>query len=83
LTEYRHELSNTGIRVDKESVWKQLEYREANLDYQKAVLADQLPLSFGGGLNISRLFMLLLRTGHIGEVSVGVWHDRQSALSAG
>jgi aspartate--ammonia ligase len=89
LTEYRHELSSMGIRVDKESLWKQLEHRgvlhEANLDYQKAVLADQLPLSYGGGLGISRLLMLLLRTGHIGEVSVGVWHDRhyQQAAAAG
>jgi hypothetical protein len=29
--------------------------------------------------------MLLLRTGHIGEVAVGVWHDRhyQQAAAAG
>jgi aspartate--ammonia ligase len=89
LTEYRHELSSMGIRVDKESLWKQLEHRgvlqEAKLDYQKAVLADEVPLSYGGGLGISRLLMLLLRTGHIGEVSVGVWHDRhyQQAAAAG
>jgi len=79
LTEYRHELSSMGIRVDKESLMKQLEHRdmleEQNLDFFQAILHDKLPLSYGGGIGISRLAMLLLRTCHIGEVQVGVWHD--------
>ena len=29
----------------------------------------------GGGIGISRLLMLLLRTAHIGEVQCGVWHQ--------
>lgn len=79
LTEYRHELSSMGIRVDKTSLLKQLEHRgvlhEKDLPFQKAVLEEQLPFSYGGGLGISRVLMLLLRTGHIGEVQVGLWHD--------
>ena len=79
LTEYRHELSSMGIRVDKDSLWKQLEHRNAldelNLGFQKAVLEEKLPFSYGGGIGISRLLMLLLRMGHIGQVQVGLWHD--------
>ena len=89
LTEYRHELSSMGIRVDKDTLLKQLEHRgvlhEKDLDFQKAVLEERLPFSYGGGLGISRLLMLLLRTGHIGEVQVGLWHDAhfQQAAEAG
>lgn len=68
-----------GIRVDKDSLLAQLQARdmmyEAELDFFKAVLQEKLPFSYGGGLGISRLLMLLLRTGHIGEVQVGIWHD--------
>jgi aspartate--ammonia ligase len=89
LTEYRHELSSMGIRVDKDALLKQLEHRgvshEAELDFQKAVIEERLPFSYGGGIGISRLLMLLLRTGHIGEVQVGLWHDEhyKQAIDAG
>jgi len=79
LTEYRHELSSMGIRVDKDSLLKQLEHRgmldQKDLAFHKAVIEGELPFSYGGGIGISRLLMLLLRTGHIGEVQVGLWHD--------
>lgn len=68
-----------GIRVDKDSLIAQLEARnmmyEADLDFMKAVIEEKVPYSYGGGIGISRLLMLLLRTGHIGEVQVGLWHD--------
>lgn len=89
LTEYRHELSSMGIRVDKESLLLQLEHRgvshEADLAFQKAVIDERLPFSYGGGIGISRLLMLLLRTGHIGEVQCGLWHDAhyEQAMAAG
>ena len=89
LTEYRHELSSMGIRVDKDSLLKQLEHRgvmdDAKLDYQRAVIEERLPFSYGGGIGISRLLMLLLRTGHIGEVQCGIWHDEhyRQAMAAG
>ena len=89
LTEYRHELSSGGIRVDRDALLKQLEHRgaldEANLDFQKAVIEEKLPYSYGGGIGISRLLMLLLRMGHIGQVQCGLWHDEhyKQAMEAG
>lgn len=89
LTEYRHELSSGGIRVDKDSLWNQLDHRDAldelELDFQKAVFDEKLPFSYGGGIGISRLLMLLLRMGHIGQVQVGLWHDEhfKQAFEAG
>jgi len=79
LTEYRHEISSMGIRVDKDTLMKQLEHRgmldQKDLDFFKAVREEKLPFCYGGGIGISRLLMLLLRTCHIGEVQVGLWHD--------
>jgi aspartate--ammonia ligase len=89
LTGYRHEISSMGIRVDKDALLKQLEHRgvlhEKDLPYQRAVQEETIPFSYGGGLGISRLLMLLLRTGHIGEVQCGLWHDAhyQQAREAG
>lgn len=89
LTEYRHELSSMGIRVDKDSLMKQLEHRgmldQKDLPFHRAVREETVPYSYGGGIGISRLLMLLLRTGHIGEVQVGVWHDAhfEQAAAAG
>jgi len=40
---------------------------------QQSILKHQIPLSVGGGIGQSRTLMLLLRNGHIGEVSVTVW----------
>ena len=73
------EVSSMGIRVDAESMAKQLaaancEYRTA-LPYHKAVLADKLPLTIGGGIGQSRLCMLLLGRVHVGEVQASVWPD--------
>jgi len=78
-----------GIRVNKESLLAQLKHRnmshQAEYDYQKALIDGKLPFSYGGGLGISRVLMLLLRTGHIGEVQVGLWHDAhyKQAAAAG
>ncbi|KAL7491188.1 hypothetical protein ACHAWT_002371 [Skeletonema menzelii] len=79
LTGYRHELSSMGIRVDSKSIVAQLKHRgmddQVDLPYNRAVINNSLPFSYGGGIGISRLLMLLLRTAHIGEVQCGVWHD--------
>lgn len=79
ITGYRHELSSMGIRVDKDAMLKQLAHRgmmhETEFDFQKAVMNEEVPYSYGGGIGISRLLMLLLRTAHIGEVQCGLWHD--------
>ena len=73
------ELSSMGIRVDKESLLRQLkienkEEREKLYFHQK-LLNDELPLSIGGGIGQSRLCMVLLHKGHIGEIQASIWPD--------
>jgi len=77
VTERRHELSSMGIRVNAETLRKQLEI-SGQLDflkfpYHQAILRNEIPLSIGGGIGQSRTLMLLLRKAHLGEVSVSVW----------
>jgi len=71
------ELSSMGIRVDAESMERQLELMEQNdrkeMDFHRGVLEGTMPLSIGGGIGQSRLCMLLLQKMHIGEVQVSVW----------
>jgi aspartate--ammonia ligase len=38
-------------------------------------LGDKLPLSIGGGIGQSRLCMVLLHKGHIGEIQASIWPD--------
>ena len=75
------EISSMGIRVDKESLIKQLEksgkIERLQYDYHKAILADELPLTIGGGIGQSRLCMLMLGRAHIGEVQASYW-DKQT-----
>ena len=75
------ELSSMGIRVDKESLVKQLKYKneEYKLDnsFCKDILNDEYPLSIGGGIGQSRLCMFFLRKAHIGEVQVSIWNDEE------
>jgi len=77
VTERRHELSSMGIRVTKDSLRRQLELSGQldflDLPYHRAIVHDEVPLSIGGGIGQSRTMMLLLRTAHLGEVSVAVW----------
>ena len=77
LLERSFEISSMGIRVDAESMRRQLELagcmERAELDYQKAVLNDELPYTIGGGIGQSRLCMFFLKKAHIGEVQVSVW----------
>ncbi|KAJ8607172.1 hypothetical protein CTAYLR_007349 [Chrysophaeum taylorii] len=83
VTGYRHELTSMGIRVDADALKKQLAHRGMNdlatKPYQAAVIRGDLPFCIGGGIGISRLLMLMLKTGHIGEVQVGVWHKDHHA----
>lgn len=73
------ELSSMGIRVDKESLLRQLqiahqEERE-QLYFHQQLLNDRLPLSIGGGIGQSRLCMVLLHKAHIGEIQASIWPD--------
>lgn len=77
VTKRRHELTSMGIRVNAESLKKQLEITGQldflKLPYHQAILKNEIPLSIGGGIGQSRTYMLLLKKAHLGEVSVTVW----------
>ena len=73
------ELSSMGIRVDKESLLRQLKIEDKEdrkqLYFHQQLLNDKLPLSIGGGIGQSRLCMVLLHKGHIGEIQASIWPD--------
>jgi aspartate--ammonia ligase len=86
VTKRRHELSSMGIRVTKETMKQQLEISGQldflNLPYHKAILNDEIPLSIGGGIGQARTYMYLLRTAHLGEVTVSIWPDQLKKICA-
>jgi len=71
------ELSNMGIGADADALRRQL--KEAGCENKRFLLFHQmllngdLPQSIGGGIGVSRLYMLLLEACHIGEVQAGLW----------
>jgi aspartate--ammonia ligase len=73
------EISSMGIRVDKETLIKQLEIRgleeRKELMWHKMLLNDEMPLSIGGGIGQSRLCMYFLRKAHIGEIQSSIWPE--------
>lgn len=77
VTESALELSSMGIRVNADSMMRQLEIcrctERSELLFHRMLLNNELPLSVGGGIGQSRLCMYLLRKQHIGEVQVGIW----------
>ena len=77
VTKRRHELTSMGIRVNADTLKKQLKITDQldflNLPYHQAILNNEIPLSIGGGIGQSRTYMLLLNKAHLGEVSVTVW----------
>ena len=79
VLERAFEISSMGIRVDEKSLVEQLKIcgneDRLELDFQKAVLAGELPLTIGGGIGQSRMCMYMLRKAHIGEVHSSVWPD--------
>ncbi|MBQ4050649.1 MAG: aspartate--ammonia ligase, partial [Oscillospiraceae bacterium] len=73
------ELSSMGIRVNAESLRRQLELagctERAELPYHKMLLDGELPLTIGGGIGQSRLCMVMLHKAHIGEVQSSMWDE--------
>ena len=71
------EISSMGIRVDAESLDRQLNEAGCNdrraLPFHQMLLNDELPLTIGGGIGQSRLCMLMMGCCHIGEVQASVW----------
>ena len=78
------ELSSMGIRVDEESLAKQLE--EANcierkeLKFHSELLNGKLPYTVGGGIGQSRICMYFLRKAHVGEVQASVWDEKNERI---
>ncbi|MGB7621640.1 MAG: aspartate--ammonia ligase [Terriglobia bacterium] len=77
VTKRRHELTSMGIRVNTQTLQKQLEMTGLTdflkFPYHQAIMKSEIPLSIGGGIGQSRTQMLLLKKAHLGEVSVTVW----------
>ena len=46
-----------------------------NLYFHKKLMDDQLPLSIGGGIGQSRLCMVMLHKGHMGEIQASIWPE--------
>lgn len=71
------EVSSMGIRVDAESLDKQLTIagcdNRRTLPFHQMLLNDELPLTIGGGIGQSRLSMLMMGCAHIGEVQSSIW----------
>ena len=79
ILERSFEISSMGIRVDKESLLRQLELsgklERKELYFHRQLLDDKLPLSIGGGIGQSRLCMMLLQKAHIGEIQASIWPE--------
>lgn len=74
------ELSSMGIRVDKISLYKQLESTNC-LDrlmypYHQMIMKNELPFTIGGGIGQSRLCLVMLNKVHIGEVQSSYWDEK-------
>ena len=73
------EVSSMGIRVDPETLMRQLKERgceeRAELPFQKALLNGELPQTIGGGIGQSRMCVYFLRKAHVGEVQASMWPD--------
>lgn len=74
------ELSSMGIRIDKETLIKQLKEsnkeERLNLYFHKRLIDGTLPLSIGGGIGQSRLCMFYLHKAHIGEIQSSIWPEK-------
>jgi aspartate--ammonia ligase len=77
VTKRRHELTSMGIRVNGDTLKKQLEasgqMEFLKFPYHQGIVNGTLPLTIGGGIGESRTTMLLLKKAHLGEVTVSVW----------
>jgi aspartate--ammonia ligase len=86
VTRRRHELTSMGIRVNAETMVKQLEMSGLmdflKFPYHQAIVNNEVPLSIGGGIGQSRTYMYLLKKAHLGEVSVTVWPKILKDISA-
>lgn len=80
------EISSMGIRVDSDTMLRQLELankmNRKDMAFHKSVINGELPLTIGGGIGQSRLCMFFLKKAHIGEVQVAVWPEEMDKEAA-
>ena len=80
------EISSMGIRVDAQSLDRQLTLAGCDdrrqLPFHRMLLNDELPLTIGGGIGQSRLCMLMMGNAHIGEVQSSIWDEQTSRVCA-
>lgn len=80
------EVSSMGIRVDRETLLRQLtlsrKEERKELYFHRRLLEGSLPLSIGGGIGQSRLCMIYLRKAHIGEIQASIWPEEMRAACA-
>jgi len=71
------EISSMGIRVDSKALKHQAavkgEEEKLELDFHKKLLANELPLTIGGGIGQCRVVMYFLQTSSIDEVQPAYW----------
>ena len=80
VLEVAFEISSMGIRVNKESLLKQLDVTHTmdrkEFMFHKRLLSNELPLCIGGGLGQSRICMFYLRKAHVGEIQSSIWPQK-------
>ncbi len=86
LLGHAYEVSSMGIRVNEESLDRQLHISGCDerraLPFHAMLLRGELPLTIGGGIGQSRLCMLMIGTCHIGEVQVSLWDEETKRACA-
>ncbi|MFW6287529.1 MAG: aspartate--ammonia ligase [bacterium] len=78
------EVSSMGIRVDEDSLNKQLivsgEEERSKLPFHQKILNKELPYTVGGGIGQSRICMFFLKKAHVGEVQSAIWPEEMHDL---
>ncbi|MDA3823131.1 MAG: aspartate--ammonia ligase [Bacteroidales bacterium] len=86
VLERAFEISSMGIRVDCETLQRQLELQNCTwrkeLLFHRRLINGEFPLSIGGGIGQSRLCMYFLRKAHIGEIQSSIWSDQMREVCA-
>ncbi|MFO7888044.1 MAG: aspartate--ammonia ligase [Eubacteriales bacterium] len=71
------EISSMGIRVDEDTLEKQLQEtgdtERKSYEFHRKILNKELPYTIGGGIGQSRICLQFLRKAHIGEVQSSIW----------
>jgi aspartate--ammonia ligase len=77
VLERAFEVSSMGIRVDEDSLVKQLRMagceERLELPFHRDIYEKRLPYTVGGGIGQSRICMFYLGKAHVGEVQSSIW----------